>query len=59
MTLAEMREELAQQAVAYIDKAAGCTDEKLKHNLIAKAEQTTKYVVALDRWAGKQPEKAA
>ena len=52
MTLTEMKEELRQQGAGYLVKAEACTDEKLRRDLIAKAEQTAKYVDALDRATG-------
>ena len=52
MTLSQMREELAMQAASYLEKAQGCTDEKLKRDLVAKAETTARYVEALNRAVG-------
>ena len=52
MTLSEMREELRQQGAAYLEKAEGCTDEKIRRDLVAKAEATARYVEALNRATG-------
>jgi hypothetical protein len=52
MTLSEMKEELRQQGASYLVKAEACTDEKIRRDLVAKAEQTAKYVDALNRATG-------
>ena len=52
MTLTEMKEELREQGARYLAKAEACTDEKIRRDLIMKAEQTAKYVEALDRATG-------
>ena len=55
MTLSEMKEELRQQGARYLAKAEDCTDEKIRAALVGKAEQTAKYVQALDRATGVKP----
>jgi NADP-dependent 3-hydroxy acid dehydrogenase YdfG len=52
MTLTEMKEELRQQGARYLAKAQDCTDEKTRRDLIAKAENTARYVDALNRATG-------
>ena len=52
MTLSEMKEELREQGARYLAKAEGCTDEKIRRDLVAKAEQTAKYVDVLNRATG-------
>ena len=52
MTLSEMKEELREQGARYLAKAEGCTDEKIRRDLVAKAEQTGRYIDALNRATG-------
>lgn len=48
MTLAQMRAELEQQALDYLQKAWATTDERMRDALTAKAEQSAKFCKALD-----------
>jgi len=55
MTLTEMRDELIDQGARLLAKAEACTDEKIKRDLIAKAENTGRYVQALSPYV-KEPQ---
>ena len=50
MTLQQMRDELRTQGAELLVKAEAATDERLKQNLIAKAETTGAYVRALSQY---------
>ena len=50
MTLSEMRDELIDQGARLLTQAEAATDERLKQNLIAKAETTGAYVQALSKY---------
>ena len=50
MTLVQMRDELRTQGAKLLVKAEAATDERLKQNLIAKAETTGAYVKALSKY---------
>ena len=56
MTLTEMRDELIDQGARLLVKAEAATDERLRQNLIAKAETTGAYVQALSKYC--KPEKS-
>jgi len=47
MTLSQMRSELIDQGARLLAQAEACTDEKIRRDLIAKAESTGRYVQAL------------
>ena len=50
MTLSQMRDELIDQGARLLTQAEAATDERLKQNLIAKAETTGAYVAALSQY---------
>ena len=50
MTLRELRDSLADQGATYVAKYEACTDEKLRRDLLAKVDQTVRYVEALNHY---------
>ena len=55
MTLSEMRDELIDQGARLLAQAEDCDDPKLKAALVGKAEQTGKFVQALNNYV-KEPQ---
>ena len=50
MTLRELRDSLANQGAAYLVKYEECSDDKLRRDLLAKVDQTARYVEALNHY---------
>ena len=55
MTLRELRDSLADQGATYVAKYEACQDEKLRRDLLAKVDQTVRYVEALNHYIKPEP----
>ena len=55
MTLRELRDSLADQGAEYLAKFEACQDDKLRRDLLAKVDQTARYVEALNHYIKPEP----